>query len=218
MSETRGAYGRVARAAGESKWGNVAVPRVEHEDRMAVEEAEAVWNRIYSLFRAAGEEARNEVKLAVYAYYAVNGSSPQTPHSKDIVTGGGVSVASADVLDAIGSRELIRRFLRAHVEEAYSALKESEVLATDDVYVAKVADKGIPRQYAYCGADFLRGCGLLMPVEKDYADRAFNYSVQRARSARGGRTVEQIDEESRDARLTAQREVAPVVQSRVSDF
>lgn len=213
-----GEYGRPQRMRGESKWADVARPTIEHEDRMTEEEAEEVWNKIYSLFRANGESARNEVKLAVYAYYAANGASPQTPHTKDIVTGGGASVLSADVLDAIGGRDLIRRFLRANVDEAYSALKESGTMASDEVFVSKASDKGVPRQYAYCAVDFLRGCSLFTPVEKDFAGKAFAYSIVRARNARGGKSVEDISRAVRGEQLEAQVSGAPGLRSHDDDF
>lgn len=199
-------FGRPARSRGEDKWRNVALPVVEHEDRMTLEEAMVIWNKIYGLFRATGEDARDEAKLAVYAYYAVNGASRQTPHTKQIRTGGGASVLSADVLDAIGSGDQIRRFLRADVDDAYGALKGSEVLSNDDVFSAKVIDKGVPRPYAHCAVDYLRGCSLFTPMEKEYADKAFSYSIRRARAARGGKSVDEIAADGRDDRISAQKE------------
>lgn len=195
----------VSRGRNAVDWSGVAVPVTEHEDRMPADDAQRVWNEIYRLFNAAGESAQLEVRLAVYAYYAVNGASTQTKHSREISTGGGEVAAASDVMKCIGVQR-IRQFLRSDVREAYDALKDSEVLEADEVAVSKAEEKGIPKGCTFLMADFLRGCPSLTPEEKKIADSAFIYSIARARGARGGLTVEQIGDNTRQAKLLANTE------------
>lgn len=200
-----GAFGRAERARGERTWSNVALPEVEHEDRLPLGEAAETWNGIYRLFRAGGEDAQKEVKLAVYAYYAINGASRRTKHSRDITTGGGASVLASDVLDVIGEKK-IRQFCRADVNEAYSALKESGVLENDEVFAHLAMEKGVPRGSLHCAVDYLRGCSLLTVEEKEFARNHFNASIEKARNARGGLTIDEEDRLIDNRRLSAQRE------------
>lgn len=210
--------GSVQRRRGETAWADVAPPEIEHEDRLPSHVAQEKWNAIFRLFDATNEGAQKEVKLAVYAYYAVNGASVRTLHSRDINTGGGVSVLAADVRECIGETQ-IRKFLRSDVNEAYSALKETETLERDEVFVKKAMAKGVPRGFAHCAVDFLRGCSLMTPEEEVYAEMHFNNSIRRARAARGGATITEEDERSRDRVLSAQQEVTrvPGVSAQVAD-
>eukprot|EP00249_Psilotum_nudum_P025497 c30029_g1_i1 orf=112-768(+) len=212
-------YGNITRMRGENVWGNVAIPEIEHEDRLSASDARDVWNDVFRLFRATGEEAQREVKLAVYAYYGVNGASRRTKHSRDINTGGGASVLASDVGNVIGMHR-IRQFLRADVAEAYSALKETGVLENDEVFVSKAMEKGVPRGFMHCAVDYLRGCSLLTEEEKIYVDHHFSYSIQRARGARGGLTVDEEDVSNRGRHLSQQRETSrlPLTSAGVDEF
>lgn len=201
--------GNVIRRRGETVWADVAPPVIEHEDRLPAHVAQEKWTEIYRLFDATNESAQREVKLAVYAYYAVNGASVRTLHSRDINTGGGVSVLAADVRECIGETQ-IRKFLRADVDEAYSALKETEALERDEVFVKKAMSKGVPRGFAHCAVDFLRGCSLMTPEEEIFAEAHFNNSIKRARNARAGLTIDEEDNRRRGSTLDAQREVTRV--------
>jgi len=199
MSERSIAAVRTLRA----KWSEVNAPVIEHEDRFSNEKCDELWTSLYSLFAATGEGAQSEVKLAVWCYYAVNGTSKRTPHGVDINTAGGTSVPASDVLRVIGAGNT-RRFLRGTQEEAYVALTETQALQEDEVFVAKVASKySIPRAFVHCAVDFLRDCPMFTPEEVRFSDIAFKTSVERATRARGGRTMDEEDSSSHLATVRA---------------
>jgi len=175
------------------KYASLSVTAVEHEDRLDPSAAQDVWNDIYSVFGASGEGAQTNVRVAIYGYYAVNGTSRRTPHNCDITTSDGVTIASADVLKCIG-KENIRKFMRSDVADAYFALKETDILTNDAVYSTKMErERGVPRSYCYVAVDYLRGCPEFTPDEARYAEKAFQLSISRAAVARGGVDIDEED-------------------------
>lgn len=190
-----GAYGNVGGSARQiAVWGAVASPKPQHEDRMDRETADTCWNGIFGLFGSTGEEMRKEVKLAVYAYFGVNGSSRFGEYEREIRTGSGRAVSARDVVKVIGVTRL-RQFLRADPSEAYFSLKGSGALDADPVSVAKAVELGVPVGQAYLMADFLKACPEFSASEREVYSRLFERGIMRAGANRGGKSVEQ---EARD--------------------
>jgi len=179
------------------KYESVSSTQVEHEDRMDTDGAQELWNEIYQLFGATAEAMQTNVRVAVYGYYAVNGASRRTPHGRDVTTSDGVTAPSAEVLKVIG-KERIRKFMRADVVDAYSALKYSPVITTDEIFAAKMErERNVPRSYCYAAVDFLRGCPEFTPEEVKYSESAFRLGINRADNARRGISIDELDEDEK---------------------
>jgi len=168
------------------------------------EVADAKWNKIYQVFGVSGEQGRAEVKLALYAYFAVNGTSKCGDYGQTIITSGGATCLASDVVNIIG-KDVLRRFFRAYADEPYWALKGSNVLESDGVAVAKAAERNIPSNMVYLLADYLSDCPAMTPSEAAVYARAFSYNIKRAGAARGGRDTASVDASARDEVLEAQR-------------
>lgn len=184
-----------------TRYESVGVPVVEHEDRFPQEAATDVWEDIYTLFRATSEQTRDEVRVAVYAYFAVNGTSRVGKYSRGVTSGSETVVVHEIVKQITGGT--IREFFRADVVDAYHALKDSGVLENDEVFVQKALDKGVPRGFVHCAVDFLRGCPEFTNEEKQYSDAAFKNAIQRSFVARGGKGLDEIEAKGRTERVTA---------------
>lgn len=214
MEDVSGMFDRAAPSRGSkaaattveqlSKWSAMAPVRIPHEDRLGPAEADRIWGVIYGLFKASGEEDRKEVKLAVYAYFAVNGSSPRGDYSQTIFTSGGSSAAASDVVQKIG-KDILRKFLRAYPEEAYYALKGSKVINQDPVAVEKAGARGIPSQMAYLVADFFGNCPAMPPSEVSIYNKAFAHNLSRATAGRNGMRIEEVGNAEREVGVNAQR-------------
>lgn len=207
MPESRGGSNAAGRnsAMMMEVWSMVAAPRNSHEDRMDPEKATEVWNRIYALFGStSGEPMRKEVKLAVYVYFGVNGTSQYGDYEGTLRLGSGISVPARDVVLRIGHTNL-RRFCRAFVEEAYYALKGSGAMTDDSLIVAKAATKNLPADKAYLLADYLTACPVFSEPERQIYSSLFNANISRAGANRRGKTVDEISEDKRERDISAQR-------------
>lgn len=193
-------------ATKETSWEHVAVGEPEHEDRMDREQAKRVWTALQSAGGLSGEPAMREVKLATWVYATINGSSRYGNYQRNIVTGSGTKIPASVIPRQVG-RDRIRQFLRADVEEAYRALKQSSALLKDSVYVAICAENGVPVDYVHCGADFLRGCSLLTPEEQRYSQMLRNVKFTKAAASRSRPQDLQIEEQAQVHNVTAGQRV-----------
>lgn len=191
---------------GADRWARVAVAAPEREDRLPLEPTVAKWQKIYEAFGATGENARDEVFVAVNAYFAVNGCSPEGKYSREVVTGGGTR-RSVDVVVKITGRLEgdIRQFLRGKMKDSYECLKNSAVLKSDEGVLARAEAQGIPRHLVHLVADWFKGCEFLTAEEQDVYDRVSARNIAEAR----GRRAQAKGEAGRRADLAESPVVEP---------
>lgn len=187
-------------------WTRFTPVAVGSEDAMSPQEVKRVWESIYAAVgkATASEAERNEIRFALYVYAAVNGTSPQGKYSADVKTASGHTFSAAVIPRCVG-RHMIRAFFRANMDEAYEALKSTralEVLAQR--YVTAWEQRGVPRELVFATADFLRNCRHFTPQELEVNVLASNFGISRARRARGGKTLEQVEREEVEETLRAQ--------------
>jgi len=194
-----------ARAAAGRDWSDLAPKFVAHEDTMSPERVADCWGRIYT---AAGlvspsEKTQAACRIAVYLYLFVNGASREGAYAGDCVMSDGHKF-SASVIPHVVGKFAIRRFARGNAEESYEALKKSGAVAKNPRLVAAAADIGIGADEAFAMADWLDGCSMMTPSEINACARAKTYALSRSKRARGGHTLEEVEDKRVDEGLSAQ--------------
>jgi len=179
-----------------STWSDVLPRSVDAEDCMSVKEAKIVWEKMlgYAGMKSAAEKERMALRAAVYVYCAKNGTSREGDYSGNMVLANGTEVSAAIIVRAC-SKMRIRKFLRSCMDESYTFFKETGVMEADERFVAKCAKLGISPECAFATADWLGGCPKFTPAESKAHDASFNKSIERARRARGGQTLEHVENE-----------------------
>jgi len=181
---------------------------VSHEDTMDAAEVKATWQKIYrdSGYTTLNEDTQRSVRMAVYVYLCVNGTSREGAYDGKCVTKDGVSFPAAVIPRAAGKMK-IRRFMRGNMEESYVALKNSKVIEEDEKYVAKVAKLGVSADLAFATGDWFTSCPKFTPSETRVHEASFTHGVERAKLARGGRALEKVEGERVRDSLAAQSNV-----------
>jgi len=172
---------------------------------MGPQATKKAWSRIYAYAGvSSGNEAeKRAIRLALYVYCCLNGTSRAGVYSGSIKTSSGHEF-SASVLSRGVGVESIRRFMRANADESYEALKESGVMEKDDRFVAHVAKLGISAENSFATADWLDGCPKMTQAEKAANEAARDRGLERAIRARGGRTLEDVEEIRRGKSMRVQ--------------
>jgi len=174
-----------------------------HEDSITHEDNAKYWSKFYRLAKVSGDEGRQLMaRCAVYIYCAINGTSGQGRYEGEARVGD-VIIDASMIIGTTGPL-LLRKWMRANMDESYTYFKKTAVLETDGRFVAKAAGMGIAPGVAFAIADWMDDCPSFTPAERDAHDRAFNFSVSRARRARGGMTTEQVQEADAAKALEAQ--------------
>jgi len=208
-TDTRGAKtDSSVRDAGDSKgidWKAVAPKSVEHEDSMSPDNVKVCWEKIYKAARilSADEATKRSLRLALYAYAAVNGTSRVGNYGKRVTLSGGNVVEAAVIPQSVGKFN-IRQFFRGNMTEAYEALKSSQTLALDSRFVAKWQAYGIDASVCYAVADFLDDCPHFTPEEERAHSIARTQGIERSRRARGGKGLEAVEQDERDLAMNVQ--------------
>lgn len=186
-------------------WFSVVPRRVDSEDALGDESNARAWEKLYreAKLSSAGEEERRAMRAAVYVYCAKNGTSREGDYTGSMVLSNGTTVSSAVIARAAG-RHHIRKFLRANMIESYQFFKASRVMESDERFVAKCAALGIAADFAFATSDWLTDCPLFTPSEARAHELTFVRSIDRARRARGGKTLETVEGERIGANLEAQ--------------
>jgi len=169
-----------------ARWGNVGVVRQASENADTVEQSRLKWAKIYRLFGASGESAQDEVFAAVNMYMLRNGASPSGKYRKPIVTAGGQSVDSGEVVKVTGRLEgEIRQFMRGRLEDSYMLLKHNAAIRNDDELATIAENAGVPREYCWLLADWLgRDCPFFVGDESEVYNKLRTSKIAMARAKR----------------------------------
>jgi len=186
-------------------WAAVVPRRVDSEDALGVDQNKATWEKLYreAGMTAGNEEERRALRAAVYVYCAKNGTSREGDYGGEMVLSTGKHVPAA-VIPKAASRNRIRKFLRANMNESYEFFKSSRVMESDDRFIAKYAGHGISPDNAFAAADWLTDCPLFTPAEVKVHNAIFVHSIDRAARARGGNTLETVENDRVQEGLRAQ--------------
>jgi len=141
------------------------------------------------------------IKLATYAYFARNGTSRDGDYSAVVRTSLGKDLPAAAIKRAVGFNP--RKFMRGCMDESYQALKTSGVMEKDERFVAKAATFGVSPECAFAIADWFDECPAFTPKERAAHDAARNHGLNRARNARGGTSLEDVERNRLDDGLNA---------------
>jgi len=200
--EKQGSYG------GEKKqmnWAELSPVSVDYEDSMNAGKVKEVWQKMYQLagLRNPSEDEQASFRLACYVYACINGTSRVGNFSGQITTSGGTVFPASVISRATGGLN-IRQFFRGNMSESYEALKMSGCIERDERYVAKVLNEvGASAECAFATSDWMTNCPHFTPAERAAHNASFDYSVRRARNARGGRSLEAVEKEGASERLAA---------------
>jgi len=189
----------------ESVWVKALPKHVDVEDAMSPMLVSQKWAEIYreAKMRGSSEDEQRAVRLAVYVYCALNGTSRVGNYTGKIITSTGVSFDSA-VLVRVLSKFSVRRFLRGNMEESYEALKLSGAMSKYPRFISKAGELGIGPEAAFATADWVSDCSLFTPEESRANKAAFEHAVVRARAARQGRSLEEVEQSEVHGNLRAQ--------------
>lgn len=185
-----------APASNFSVWADVLPKSVSFEDSMGADDATKVWEKIYNAtgLKTLSEKERRSVRAAVYVYCVKNGTSREGDYGGTFVLAGGQTVEAAIIPRSAG-RLKIRKFMRANMAESYHLFKETRVMESDERFVAKAAGHGIPAECAFATADWMDDCHLFTPGEARAHNIVFIRSLDRAKRARGGKTLEAVEDQ-----------------------
>jgi len=202
-TKTAGAEPVVAASSGDD-WAAVMPVAVPAEDAMSPGRVAAAWEVIYREVGARSESERKAVRLALYVYATVNGTSSVGKYSGDVTLSNG-QVFNASVIPRAVGRNAIREFFRGNMDEAYEALKKSHAIEKlAPRYVMKWEAKGVARDAVFATADYMRNCTKFTPAEANANTLSFNMGVARAAVARKGHSLEEMRVEDTHESLRAQ--------------
>lgn len=186
----------------ENGWAVFKPKSASYEDSLTAARSTEIWTKLYTSAKATDEKAQKRVRAGVYVYCALNGTSRVGTYGGELQLADGTVVAASHIPRAAGSE--IRKFLRANMDESYEFFKESRVMEAYPRFLSRAADLGIGPQEAFATADWLTDCSLFTPAEKKAHSSSFNFSIQRAKRAREGKTLERVEGDSARATLHAQ--------------
>lgn len=175
------------------------------DDSMDTAEVAVVWGKIYAAVGAesAQEPEKRKIRTGCYTYCALNGTSRVGRYSGKIRTADGRVFAAAVLPLCVGKQE-IRRFMRGNMLEAYRFFKRTKVMEDYPRFVAKWEAMGVGRSVAFATADFLTDCPLFTPEESSAHAKAFRYNIEKAKRARGGKSLEEVEAEEEELTMEAQ--------------
>jgi len=186
-------------------WAQCVPKSVDSADTMAASKVPAVWEALYreARFGSGNESKKRAFRAGVYTYGLLNGTSREGSYQGDIVLADGTVVAASIIPTVVGKMQ-IRQFYRANMVESYSFLKTSKVAESHPRFLAKAAAHSIAADDAFAVADWLKDCPKFTPSESKAHDAYFQYSVDRAKRARGGETLERVEDQRIKRGLSAQ--------------
>lgn len=178
---------------------------VDEADCLPQSRVAGIWARIYRKagFNSPNEKEKNDVRAAVYSYCLKNGTSREGAFSGDLHLNGGQVVPASIIPVCVGKME-IRKFFRSNMEESYDYFVESGYAETQPRLIAKAAKYGVAAPEAFAMADWLTDCAKFTPAQSEAHERVFQHSVERARRARDGRKLEDVEDARLDKALEAQ--------------
>lgn len=186
------------------QWTDAIPKEVSYEDAMSQAECNRAWEKMYSAagMSTANEAERRALKAAVYVYGAKNGTSREGEYAGSMTLSTGKSVDAAIIPRATGKFK-IRKFFRANMNESYKFFKITRFMESDQKFVAKAAQYGISAENAFAMADWLTNCPMFTPGEDKAHNTVFTKSIERSRRARGGNSLEDVEEDRLDSAISA---------------
>jgi len=178
---------------------------VEFEDAMSSEMSKETWERMYKLAKmgTASEDERRALRTAVYTYCLKNGTSREGDYTLNMVLSTGKNVG-AEVIPKAANRTRIRKFLRANMNESYEFFKNSRCMEADERFVAKMAAYNIAPENGFATADWMDECPKFTPAETRAHEAMRARGIERARRARGGQSLETVEQDRRDDAMRVQ--------------
>jgi len=202
QTKTDASQGGFATAGGMAKqdssnfneWTECMPKSVTFADCMSASDAAKAWNDMYKLVGIATGTEKQKKMFRAWAYVqgSLNGTSRQGDYATIDNLADGTEVASAVIPRVTG--RAIRKFFRASMEESYYALKTTKVMETYPRFVTRCAAMGIGAHEAFATSDWMDDCPYFTPSEANAHAKSFNYGIARARRARDGRTLEQVED------------------------
>jgi len=186
------------------RWDEYLPKKVTMEDSLSESDNARIWDQLYKYagMSTASEKEKMSIRAGVYVYCVLNGTSREGNYSGTIQLSNGQLISSS-VIPRAASKMKIRKFLRTNMTEAYEFLKQTRVMESHERFVAAAAKHGISPEDAFATADFLTECPEFTPSESKAHSALFSHSIERAKRAREGKTLEQIEDSRVDDELTA---------------
>jgi len=187
------------------EWDKFVPKAVGKEDALSPPVVQAVWDKLYAAVgkSSAGEDAKLAIRCGVYAYGLLNGTSRAGNYSRTIITSDGFEFSAAEIPRATGTTR-IRQFFRGNMKESYDFFKSSGyVQKYEPRFVSKAATLGIGPDEAFAMGDWFAGCPWFTPLESRAHEASGNRGLNRARSARGGDSLEDVEADAVEAAVNA---------------
>lgn len=175
-----------------NKWIAAAPKAVDSENALGPEKVRAAWAKMYTAAGVSGEEGQMQLRAAVYLYGLINGTSREGSYKGFMKLANGMSVSASVIVAAVGGTE-IRKFFRGNMEESYEALKIMPLADLAPAVVVKAAELGCAADEAFATADWMSNNHRFTPGELRVHNLAFTTSVSRARRARSGQSLEDVE-------------------------
>lgn len=178
---------------------------------MPEHEVAVAWTQIKKLagMADASEKMEASLKLACFAYCCANGTSAEGSYDRSMQLSDGQQVPASVITKAVGLSQ-VRRFMKGNSVLSYEALKQSQCMEDNAAFIARRADAGIAPHMAFATADWLDDCPLFTPEETRVHRMWKVYATTRAKHARGGKSVRELNGERLTVEATdAVAEVTP---------
>jgi hypothetical protein len=178
------------REAERARWEKVDSTEAASERADAPDVCKARWQKVYAMFNATSDKAKDAAFLAVNLYFAKNGCSPAGGYTQDIVAAG-TEVPASSVVAVTGRGDgAVRKWLRGALLDSVNALKYSKACEKDPVMVAEAGEYGLSPEQAWLMADWLAPKNPYLSAEEgDVAARVRVHKISRANVGRGGAQV-----------------------------
>jgi hypothetical protein len=174
-----------------------------------------VWLAVYKSngLGSADEKRKRGMRYAYYVYALKNGTSGEGGWDGTAKMYDGTTIHAKYVkLAAPGE---LRRFFRATAPESYGYLSKARIVREDPDIIAMAQERMVPVRLAYAMADFLDIHTQMSDEEKKVNEANKNFSINRARASRAGKSVTDLHHEAEERKLDAQ---GPVVHGKSIDF
>jgi len=197
-SESRGGDVRV-------DWESLKPKFTGREDEMEPGAVAKNWVNLYrvAVLKMPSEDIQAAFRLAIYKYCCINGCSREGNYAGTIVLSNGHEFEAAVLPNVVG-KFAIRRFLRGNMTESYVSMKKSGTVQDDGKFIAQMSELGVAAEDAFATADWLTGCPQFTPREMAAHNAVLNYRLSRSRRARGGVTLEAVEQKRVDDGLHVQ--------------
>jgi len=177
--------------------------RVDTEDSFSPAKTSETWQKLYRKLGVSDEQVQLSVRAGVYVYLLANGASRVGNYKGEIQTSTGLTFSASMIPHVAGVME-VRRFMRGNLTESYLVLKAINIPEVLRKLTSKCATIGIGASDVFAVADWMDNCPEFTPSETAAHEKYRNFCLQRARGARGGKSLEEVEEVNLERNLHAQ--------------